>query len=110
MIYLASPYSHPSEAVREHRFIMARHFTVQMIRLGKPIFSPIVYGKEMESQIGTDFISWQRLNDAMIRACSMFLVLRLDGWEESGGVEHEIKLAKSLGLTINYVDPIPVHR
>lgn len=109
-IYLASPYSHQSLAVREHRFIMARHFTVQMLRLGKPVFSPIVYGKEMESQLGGDFRSWQALNDAMIKACTMFLVLRIDGWEESEGVTHEIALAKSLGKSITYVDPIPVSR
>jgi hypothetical protein len=110
MIYLASPYSHPSLAVREYRFIMAHHFTVQMLRLSKPVFSPIVYGKEMESQLGGDFRSWQALNDAMVRVCEMFLVLRIDGWKDSEGVTHEIALAKKLGKSITYVDPIPVSR
>lgn len=110
MIYLASPYSHPSPAVREHRFIIARHFTIQMLRLGKPIFSPIVYGHDMAAQIGTDFKSWQALNDAMVKVCEQFLVLRLEGWEDSAGVTHEIALAKSLRKPITYVDAIPVSR
>ena len=108
IIYLASPYSHKSEAVREHRYLLTRLFTVKMLQLGKPIFSPIVYGKDMENQIGTDYISWKILNDAMVRMCDHFLVLRLHGWEDSKGVTYEIELAKSLGKVITYVDPIPV--
>lgn len=108
IIYLASPYSHKSEAVREHRYLLTRHFTIKMLKLGKPIFSPIVYGKDMEKQIGTDYLSWKQLNDDMLRACAQFLVLRLPGWEDSKGVAYEIEMAKSLGLSITYVDPIPV--
>ena len=108
MIYLASPYSHTNPAVREERYLLARHFTVLMLKTGRPVFSPIVYGKEMETQIGTDFESWKLLNDRMIEICDGFIVLRIDGWEESKGVAYEIELAKSLGLSITYVDPIPV--
>lgn len=110
IIYLASPYSHQSKAVREHRYILARAFTLWTLRQPIPIFSPIVYGKEMETQIGTDYISWQTLNDSMIRACEQLWVLRIDGWEKSKGVAHEIELARSLGKPIVYVDPIEVPR
>ena len=105
LIYLASPYTHKNEAVREYRFLVARYFTITSLRNHQPIFSPIVYGKDMERQIGTDYLSWQAINDAMIRACSEFWVLQIDGWEDSKGVRHEIKLAKALRKPITYLEP-----
>ena len=104
LIYLASPYSHKSEAVREYRFLVARYFTITALRNRQPIFSPIVYGRDMEHQIGTDYQRWQTLNDAMIRACREFWVLQIDGWEDSRGVRHELQLAKSLRKPITYLE------
>ena len=104
MIYLASPYSHINPAVREERFLQVRFVTVAMLRAGQPVFSPIVYGKDLEKQIGYTFENWQILNDAMIKACEVMFVLCLDGWKESRGVAHEIKLARSLGKAIAYID------
>lgn len=109
-IYLASPYTSPSRDVREHRYLITRHFTMLMLQAGKAVFSPIVYGKEMEHQIGYKFENWQALNDAMIKACAQFLVLRLDGWEDSRGIKHELELAKRFGKPITYVDPFEVSR
>lgn len=108
MIYLAAPYTHINPAVREERFLQARAFTIQMLRATFPIFSPIVYGKDMEHQMGYLFENWQVLNDAMIKACECVWVLRLDGWEESRGVNHEIALARKLHKNIAYFDPIEV--
>lgn len=110
MIYLASPYSHPSKNVREHRYLMARGFTLWALRNSLAIFSPIVYGKDMEQQIGMNFEAWQILNDSMVKVCPQFWVLTLDGWEESKGVAHEIELARSLGRSIVYAEPREVHR
>lgn len=90
MIYLASPYSHPSQAVRKQRYEAALHFCENYILMGQPVFSPIVYGYPMESAIGTDYVSWKGLNDAMLDAASRFWVLTLPGWEESRGVAYEI--------------------
>jgi hypothetical protein len=108
LIYLASPFSNTNPAVREHRYLAARRFTIHALREGYAVFSPIVYGKDMEREIGTAFEPWQALNDAMIRRAEMFWVLRLDGWEESRGVTHEIALARTLKKTLVYVDPIEV--
>lgn len=110
MIYLASPYSHPNPAVREQRYIMARIFTLWALQQPLPLFSPIVYGHEFGSQLGYVFEAWKTLNDAMIRACEQVWVLRIDGWEDSRGVKHEIEFARSLGKPIIYVDAVEVAR
>jgi hypothetical protein len=110
MIYLASPYSDPNPAVRENRYIVTRVFTLWALEQPLPMFSPSVYGHEFGAQLGYVFEAWQTLNDAMVRACEQVWVLRLDGWDKSRGVAHEIELARSLGKPILYVDPIEVKR
>ena len=92
LIYLASPYSHPSAAIRLERYFQALAFTTQKIKEGYPIFSPIVYGEQMASHVGTDFESWATLNDRVILACDEFWVLMLPGYRESRGIAHELRL------------------
>lgn len=106
LIYLASPYSHPNPAVRELRYEVARLATANLLREGLAVFSPIVYGKSMEKMLGTDYLSWKRINDAMLEASTGMIVLKLDGWEESKGIAYEIDKAKMLGVSISYL-PCP---
>jgi len=102
LIYLASPFSHNSYAVRQHRFLEARRFTIEAIRAGVALFSPIVYGMDMEKEIGTNFEPWQNLNDTMIAASSEVWCLCLDGWSDSRGVRHELELALNLLKPIHF--------
>lgn len=104
LIYLASPYSHTSPAVREHRYLQARRATIDQLLKGVAIFSPIVYGKEMESQLGTHFEAWAALNDTMIHVCTEFWVLTISGWSDSRGVMHEINLAHALNKPVSYIN------
>lgn len=102
MIYLASPYSHPSEAVRYARYLAARFTTITLLKKGIPVFSPIVYGKDMESLIGTDYKSWAPFNDSMLELCTSVHVLCIEGWNKSRGIEHEVRLAADLNKPIIY--------
>lgn len=102
LIYLASPFSHINPAVRQHRFEQARRFTIEGLREGLAVFSPIVYGMDMEKEIGTAFEPWQDLNDTLIRACDGVWCLCLDGWKDSRGVRHELELAHELGKPISF--------
>lgn len=104
LIYLASPYTHPSENVRNYRYLNARRVTVLALQRGIAVFSPIVYGRDMETAIGTDFRPWQNLNDAMIEKCDEVWVLCDDDWQKSRGVKHEIELANKLNKPIKFLD------
>lgn len=100
LIYLASPYSHPDKHIRRQRYMMAKAKTIWYLRHDFAVFSPIVYGYYLDTEVGMDFRSWQTFNDAMLRACDVLEVLKLPGWEESRGVSHEVTLAKRLGKPI----------
>lgn len=104
LIYLASPYSHPSEHVRNYRYFNARRVTILALKQGLAVFSPIVYGHDMETAIGTLFEPWQTLNDAMIERCDEVWVLCDLDWQKSRGVKHEIELANKLNKPVKFLN------
>lgn len=110
LIYLASPYSHPNPAVRELRYELARLATAKLLKNGTAVFSPIVYGRSMEKMIGTDYLSWKPLNDAMLAASAEMLILKIDGWDTSKGLAYEALYAKQLGIPIVYMEPPEIRR
>lgn len=107
MIYLASPYSHENDAIREERYEAVAQLCANLfLREREPIFSPIIYGHRWASEFNlkSDHIAWLRFNTAMLRTCHTLWVMKLDGWQESKGVQAEIKLAQTLLMPIHYID------
>ncbi|MFO0915248.1 MAG: DUF1937 family protein [Pirellulales bacterium] len=106
MIYLASPYSHESPAVRQQRYGDACQAVVHLLHAGLAVFSPIVHSHPLVSYgLPTDWSFWQRVDQEHLRRCDQMIVLMLDGWEESRGVAAEIDIARELGLPIDYLSP-----
>lgn len=106
MMYLASPYSDPSPRVMVQRYRQVCAVTADMCARGLKVFSPIVQ-RHVLSQVGglpSDYGFWREYDEAMIRACEQFAVLRLPGWRESDGVTAEIKYVRWLERDILYVD------
>lgn len=105
MIYLASPYSSPDPAVREQRFRAACQATVALVRAGAVVFSPVVHGHPLaEHGLPTGPAFWLRIDGEFLERCDEVVVLKLDGWEESVGVQAEITLAVELGKTFRYME------
>lgn len=108
MIYLASPYSHPDEAVREGRYRAACAATVRLLRAGKSVFSPIVLTHGLVAYgLPTDWSFWESYDRDHLERCDDLVVLTIDGWDQSVGVAAEIALASSLGKPIRYLAPRP---
>ncbi len=106
MIYLASPYSHPSCHVRRHRFEEACRATAALLRAGVVVFSPIVHSHCLATYgLPTRWDYWQRLDREYLAMCDVVAVLTLRGWRESEGVGAEIELAREFGLPVVYVAP-----
>jgi len=104
LIYLASPYSDFDSRVRLARFHAVVIETAKMAREGHLVFSPICHSHPVAT-IGClplAFDYWQEWNREMLRRCEKLVVLKLDGWEESQGVQGEIEMAKALGMPIEY--------
>jgi hypothetical protein len=105
LIYLGSPYSHSDPAVRQARFEVACRVATELIRRGQTVFSPIAYSHVL-GQLGLplDWAFWQRHDLAFLERCDEVVVLMLDDWRESVGVQAEIEAARRLGKPVTYLD------
>ena len=114
LIYLATPYSHKDPKVMEKRFDDVNKVAAKLMSEGFYVFSPISHthpiklagslsGGVRSLPGGWDY--WEGFDRTMIKNCKCLVVLKLEGWEQSTGVQAEIKIAKELGLSVEYIDP-----
>lgn len=107
-IYLASPYTHKSPLIREERFRAVCRATAELMLSGRFVFSPIAHSHPVELCIGSrqsgDF--WKAQDIPILRHASELMVLKLDGWEQSAGIQWEIELARKLHIPVTYMEPI----
>lgn len=103
MIYLASPYSHPSAQVRKARFNATQSFVAYCYRNRLQVFSPIVYSHQfVQYGLGTSAGDWDFLNREVMEWCAGIWVLKLEGWQESVGIAEEIRFFQSRGIQPEY--------
>lgn len=109
MIYLASPYSHADIAVREQRFRAACLAAARLIEAGHVVFSPIAHGHPIAQHgLPADWTFWEPFDREHLERSDEVVLLMLDGWQESVGVQAEIQIARELGKPIRYLDPADI--
>lgn len=107
LLYLASPYSHEASLIRRERFIAACEASTALIKQGWLIFSPIVHSVPLHiyTNFGFKWDDWKDYDLKFVSYCDSFAVLKLAGWEESIGVQAELKYAKDYRKRLFSVDP-----
>jgi hypothetical protein len=110
LTYLATPYSHPDPAVEHARFIVANKCSATLMRAGHQIYSPIsqTHSIALEGGIPGDWQYWEEYDKRIISICQKVIVLTIDGWKESIGVQAEIEFAKSIGLSVELACPVSI--
>ncbi len=103
-IYLACPYSHKDEKIREWRFRQASLAAGELIRKGLVVFSPVTHGHPIagECDLPLDWEYWKKVSEVYIRLSKRMVILTLSGWEKSVGIKGEIEIAGNLGKDIYY--------
>lgn len=104
LVYLASPYSDPDPTVRQRRFEEVCKAANFLMKCAYTVFCPVAHSHPIElagSKI-EDHDFWMEQDIAILKHASRLVVLRLDGWKESLGVQREIAIAKTLLMPINY--------
>ena len=111
VIYLASPYSHPDPLVRQARFDAACQASAGLITAGNAVVAPIVQGHPLvRFGVPSDWSFWAPLAREYIARCDEVVVLHLDGWRESEGVQAELAQARELGRRVDYLEPAEASR
>lgn len=106
LVYLATPYSSPDAFIREIRFNIVNKVAANLIKQGLHIFSPISHSHPlaMVGDLPKGFDFWVQYDRAFLECCQKLLVLRLDGWQDSKGVNGEMQIAKELNIPIEFMD------
>jgi hypothetical protein len=106
LLYMASPYTHADAAVRQARFEAACCAAAELIRQGKTVFSPVVYSHLLcRHDLPLDWYFWEQHDLKFLAACDDVVVLTLDGWEQSTGVQAEIAAARATGKPVSFRRP-----
>ena len=106
LIYLACPYMHSDPAVIEDRVRHVNKLAGALINEGFYIFSPISHSHPIAKEVDLpgDWKFWEGYDRAIIAFCKGLYVFKLPGWEKSIGVAAEIKIAKEMGIPIEYIE------
>ena len=103
-LYIACPYS---DIDKELSYRVSMGIAAYFINKGFNAFAPIVHShpiaKFYELPGGFDF--WSQIDYQYIDWCDEIVVVMLDGWEESTGVQAEIEYAVMNGKTVSRIDP-----
>lgn len=104
LYYLASPYTCSDPEVRRWRFEAACRAAAELISQGKIVFSPIAHSHVIcQYGIPLDWQYWQKHDRRYLEVCDEVIVLMLDGWQESVGVQAEIAIAWELGKPVSFL-------
>jgi hypothetical protein len=113
IFYLASPYHHERVAVRRRRYRETVRAAAGLMARGTRVFSPITHNHALVEtgliNAGADYAArwrfWRLYDFAMLGRCDGLLVLTIPGWQQSQGVNAELREARRLGQPVGYIDP-----
>ncbi len=107
LLYLASPYSHSSLIVMEARFKDACSAAARLMERGYTVFSPIAHSHPIADHLRPDFRTnfdfWMKQDLPILKVSDALVVLKLDGWDKSRGVQAEIAYARANGIPIMFI-------
>ncbi len=105
--YLGSPYSKFAGGLDEaHRLVCVE--AARLIKAGLPVYSPIAHTHPVALHGVVDPLDhniWLPADRPMMDAAFGLIVLKLDGWDESFGLKHEIEVFEAAGKPIAYAPP-----
>jgi hypothetical protein len=115
IIYLACPYTDKSPKIRLRRFELATAAAATLVKRGFVVFSPITMTHPMDvalsgdDTLGSDF--WVKFDEAFMDICSEMIILTVEGWEQSSGIQREIKFFEKAGRSVSFmqeseIDPL----
>lgn len=111
--YLATPYSKYVGGL-EAAFTEACRQTALLVKAGVPVFSPIAHTHPIAMLAGMDPLDhtiWLPCDRPMMDAAWGLIVCKMDGWERSYGVAHEMDVFRQANKPVIYMKPghVPHH-
>ena len=107
--YLANPYQ-GTEEERHYRAEMTAKVCISLLRKGIPVLSPIVHNHALIQSLGPFTLEERRqifltFDFNLLKHARSMIVLTLDGWKTSYGVQAEIEFCSKQQIPVLYEDP-----
>ena len=110
LFYLAAPYASQDPEIMAMRVVVINNVAAAIFEKGDWVFSPISHNHPIKQHNRClDREIWMPFDLHMLSLCDELLVLKLDGWEQSIGVDVEIKYAQILNKPVQYILPDELH-
>lgn len=103
--YLASPYSHRDRDIMDDRYNLACEALVWLLDRKIWTYSPIVHCHHIAQRYDMphSFSFWSAYNKAMLTDAMGLLILAIDGWDTSVGVQEEMKWATKYKIMTKFI-------
>lgn len=105
--YLATPYTKYPRGL-DAAYAEACGHAAWLISKGVPVFSPIAHTHGIAEQSDVDAKDgnyWLKADEPFMANAKGIIVVKMEGWDESAGVKHEIEYFQREGRPIVYLDP-----
>ena len=104
--YLASPYSHPSDELKNLRYEAVNRVGAILCKRNLIIIEPIAmcHMKSLQYDLPTGYEYWKTRDRTFVKLSDGgVIVLAIPGWRESVGVSDEVQYARELGHEVYYL-------
>lgn len=105
LAFISMPYYSNDKEVSKQRFEQVLYLSYLLMLEGVHYMSPIISGHPVVERYQTpdnwDF--WGKYCERILRNCDCLIIFQLEGWDKSGGVAEEIRIAQEMGLPIYVV-------
>lgn len=108
LIYAATPYSKYHAGV-EHAFQDAASIMGVLVKRGLKVYSPICHTHPIAIYGGIDpglHDIWLPFDEALMDVSDALLIIKMQGWDASYGIEYEVDYFSEDGKPIFLLDPI----
>lgn len=106
LAYLASPYSKYTHGI-DNAYVKASMAAGWLMRQGVKVFCPISHSHPIAVYGGVDPVSheiWLPADKPFMRAAAGLVVLMLDGWRDSHGIQYEMAYFTAKEKPIRYME------
>tara|TARA_Y100000593_G_C4075916_1_gene221457 strand:- start:152 stop:499 length:348 start_codon:yes stop_codon:yes gene_type:complete len=107
VIYIASPYSHDTKAIRDWRAQAVARYAADLVSRGLHVFCPISHSHPWtEFGVCQDHEFWMEFDRPFMDMCDQLHVYTLPGWGTSRGVAEEIRHFVEKEKPVHYIVPL----
>jgi nucleoside 2-deoxyribosyltransferase len=107
LVYLATPYSKYPQGIQV-AFREAARLAARLMSSGIAVFSPVAHSHPMAiyGQVAPlNHNIWLPFDEKIMAKCDALLVAKMDTWETSFGVAHEIGVFHKAHKPVFYLEP-----